>query len=66
MNMKPLEDAINKIGTQTKLAKLIGVRQSNISNWLYRDKKIPAEHVLAIEKVTGISRHVLRPDIYPK
>jgi DNA-binding transcriptional regulator YdaS (Cro superfamily) len=26
---------------------------------------VPAERVLDIEKITGISRHELRPDLYP-
>jgi DNA-binding transcriptional regulator YdaS (Cro superfamily) len=65
MNMKPLIEAIGVAGSQTALAKKIGVRQSHISNWIYRDKKVPAEMVLKIERATGISRHKLRPDIYP-
>lgn len=28
-------------------------------------KRLPAEHVLAVEAATGVSRHLLRPDIYP-
>lgn len=28
-------------------------------------KRVPAEHVLRIEAATGVSRHSLRPDIYP-
>jgi DNA-binding transcriptional regulator YdaS (Cro superfamily) len=31
-----------------------------VSQW----KKVPAERVLSVEHVTGISRHDLRPDIY--
>lgn len=29
-------------------------------------KRLPAEHVLAVEAMTGVSRHNLRPDIYPR
>jgi hypothetical protein len=32
---------------------------------MLRRKSLPAEHVLAVEAATGISRHELRPDIYP-
>jgi len=27
--------------------------------------RVPAERVLPIEKVSGVSRHELRPDLYP-
>lgn len=29
-------------------------------------KRVPAEYVLKIEAATGVSRHDLRPDIYPR
>lgn len=28
-------------------------------------RRIPVEHVLTIERVAGIPRHQLRPDVYP-
>lgn len=31
-----------------------------ISQWKY----VPVERVLAVEEVSGVSRHLLRPDIY--
>lgn len=62
-----LQDAIQKAGGQEKLAKLLGLRsQGSISNWLHRNKRVPTEHVLGIEAATGVSRHDLRPDIYPR
>lgn len=69
--LTPLERAVEKAGGQTalasKISKLTGtaIKQSHVWNWINRDKKLPAEYVLAIEKVTGVSRHELRPDIYP-
>jgi DNA-binding transcriptional regulator YdaS (Cro superfamily) len=32
-----------------------------ISQW----KQVPAERVLDVERITGVPRHELRPDIYP-
>lgn len=46
----------------TALAREIGISQPAVSQW----KVCPAERVLAVESATGVSRHVLRPDIYPK
>lgn len=52
-------------GVQSKLAAAIGTSQQNISNWLNGGKSLPAEFVLPTERATGISRHELRPDLYP-
>lgn len=49
------------VGGLAKLAALLGVRHQSFYSW----KRIPAERVLDIERVTGISRHELRPDLYP-
>jgi DNA-binding transcriptional regulator YdaS (Cro superfamily) len=64
--MKAIDKAIQAAGGQSALARLIGVRQSHIWNWANRDRQgVPPNHVLSIEKVTGVSRHELRPDIFP-
>jgi DNA-binding transcriptional regulator YdaS (Cro superfamily) len=65
VSVKPIELAIKTAGGQTALANALGVSQSRVWNWLNRDPKIPAEMVLRMEAATGISRHKLRPDIYP-
>lgn len=62
----PLHRAVAAAGSQTELARRINVTQAHIWNWLNRDGKVPAEHVLPIERATGVSRHELRPDLYPK
>ncbi|MBG6118790.1 DNA-binding transcriptional regulator YdaS (Cro superfamily) [Sphingobium sp. JAI105] len=33
--------------------------------WVQSSKRLPAEYVLGLEAATGVSRHHLRPDIYP-
>jgi Putative antitoxin of bacterial toxin-antitoxin system, YdaS/YdaT len=48
-------------GTRKKLAVILGVTPGAISQW----KRVPAERVLDVERATGVSRHTLRPDIYP-
>lgn len=65
MSTLGLENAISKAGGQVALAALLGIRQSHISNWKNRGKRVPAEWVLKIERATGVSRHELRPDLYP-
>lgn len=61
-----LRDAIEAIGSQSAMAALLGITQGAISRWLARGNALPAEHVLKVEAATGISRHDLRPDLYPR
>nr|WP_286916109.1 YdaS family helix-turn-helix protein [Pseudomonas sp. UBA6276] len=63
MASTPLERAILSAGSAKALAKLRGVTPMAVSYWKIRG--VPARHVLPIEKATGISRHELRPDLYP-
>ena len=57
-----LEKAIKAAGSSVKLAAMLGVKYQSIQYW---KRRIPAERVLEIERVTGVSRHELRPDLYP-
>lgn len=61
-----LQRAVSIIGSQPKTATLLGVSQAAVSKWVRLGKLLPAGHVLAVEAATGISRHDLRPDIYPR
>ena len=66
MCTEALKRAVKIAGGQKALAsKLAGVSQQKISYWLNTAKKVQAEYVLAIEEITGVSRHELRPDLYP-
>ena len=60
-----IKQAIQKIGRQNKLAKAVGVTPQALQHWI-KSKKVPAKRVLAVEKLTGVSRTDLNPDIYPK
>ncbi len=52
--------AIEGAGSIGKLARGLGISQPAVSAWT----RIPADRVVAIEAFTGISRHLLRPDLY--
>ena len=60
-----LARAVREAGSQSAFGRLIDKRQSVINGWLREERPLPAEFVLTIEAATGISRHELRPDIYP-
>lgn len=53
------------VGSQAALARVCGKQQPAISKRLRAGKPAEPDEVLAIEAATGISRHDLRPDIYP-
>lgn len=65
---RPLQKAIDAVGTQAALAKALGVKPQHVWNWLNRDRRVPAEQVLPIESATDgrVTRHELRPDLYPR
>lgn len=60
-----LDTALRNVGTQAKIAELIGVGQPLISNY-FHGARIKAEHAIEMEKQLGISREVLRPDLFFK
>ncbi|WP_443026933.1 YdaS family helix-turn-helix protein [Sphingomonas sp. LB2R24] len=57
--------AISLAGSQGRLAEICGCTPPNIWQLVRRGSALPGRFVLAVEKGTGLSRHVLRPDLYP-
>lgn len=58
-----LKTAITAAGGMRKLARLLGLSHASVQEWS-RVRKIPADRLLKIERVTGVPREVLRPDLY--
>jgi DNA-binding transcriptional regulator YdaS (Cro superfamily) len=63
--LKPsLKDLLKDRGLRlADLSRLAGVDKGTATRW--DQGRIPAERVLDIEQMTGISRSDLRPDLYP-
>lgn len=61
-----VEQAVAVAGSQSALARSIGTSQATVWKWLNKGLPVTAQLVLKIEAATGISRHDLRPDIYPR
>jgi TorA maturation chaperone TorD/DNA-binding transcriptional regulator YdaS (Cro superfamily) len=55
-----LERAIDAAGGAAELARKIGIAQPSVSKW----NRVPAQRVIAVESATGVSRKVLRPDLF--
>ena len=55
-----LELAISVAGSMTALADHLGITPQAVARW----RNVPAARCLEVERLTGISRHQLRPDIY--
>ncbi len=50
--------------TAEEVARLIGVTPPMWSRWETGRRQVPAERTLEIERMTGVSRHELRPDVF--
>lgn len=48
-------------GRSLELANGLGISPSAVSMW----DQVPSGRVLEVERLTGVSRHDLRPDLYP-
>jgi DNA-binding transcriptional regulator YdaS (Cro superfamily) len=57
--------AVMQAGGATQLSRKIGITSQAVGKWA-KHRGVPPSHVLAVEKLSGIDRHVLRPDVYGK
>ena len=64
---KFIRRAVEIVGSQQRLAEACGVRQQHVWDWMHRDKRLPAERAIQIERATAgrVTLHQLRPDLYP-
>ncbi len=62
MREQGLAEAIRMAGGVAALARALGISQPSVSSW----RRVPSERVLEIERICGVNRHFLRPDLYPE
>jgi len=55
-----LKQAIDAAGSVASLASKLSLTLQAVAQW----DTVPAKRCLDVERLTGVSRHVLRPDIY--
>lgn len=61
MSDTPLHRAIKEAGGLTRLATSLGITKQAVAQW----DEVPPLRVLGVERASGVSRHELRPDLYP-
>jgi DNA-binding transcriptional regulator YdaS (Cro superfamily) len=52
--------AVGAVGSRYRLAKELGITPAAVERWT----EIPIRRVLDVERITGIDRTQLRPDLY--
>jgi DNA-binding transcriptional regulator YdaS (Cro superfamily) len=57
-----LQRAIDAVGGAAELARRIGVKRQAVSAW----RRCPADKAKAVQTITGVSRHDLRPDLWER
>ena len=58
-----LHEAKRRAGGGAALGRILNLSRQAINQW---PDRVPVENVLTIERETGVSRHDMRPDIYPE
>lgn len=59
------ELAVSRASGQSAFARIVGCTPGNISQLIKKRAVLPGRFVLAAERELGVSRHLLRPDLYP-
>jgi DNA-binding transcriptional regulator YdaS (Cro superfamily) len=60
MSKSALERIGETRGLKAEISRALGITTAAVTLW----KRIPAEHCPIVEKITGIPRIQLRPDVY--
>ena len=55
--------ACASVGGEAALARAIGRPEETVSEWVNGQSLVDPELVVEIERITGVSRHELRPDL---
>jgi DNA-binding transcriptional regulator YdaS (Cro superfamily) len=58
-----LKEAIRAAGGGAAVARQLGLKSRQA---IYQWTRVPAEHCATVERMSGIPRHILRPDLWSK
>jgi DNA-binding transcriptional regulator YdaS (Cro superfamily) len=58
---------IDWAGGRSRLARALGLHRQTVCTWAQmRRPRVSAPHVLELERLSGVPRYELRPDLYPR
>lgn len=58
---KILAEAVAKAGGFHAVGRALGISPQAVAQW----RRLPAKRVIPLERISGVDRHKLRPDLYP-
>lgn len=64
MDTSPIRQAVIAAGGQGKLAALLGIATPMVWQWVNARRPVPAKYAIPIETATGISRHLIAPQVF--
>lgn len=53
-------EIIRRAGGPLKVAKAVGRHHATVIGW----HRVPAEHVRTVSRMSGLSPHIIRPDVF--
>ena len=59
-NEHPLKYLFDLAGSASELARRLNISPAAVLQW----ERVPPNRVLGVEAITGVSRHLMRPDIF--
>jgi DNA-binding transcriptional regulator YdaS (Cro superfamily) len=59
-----IEKAVQAVGSQSALARAVNVTPQAVQQWVEAGR-VSHKKVIEVERVSGVPRQELRPDIYP-
>ena len=61
--IQAIAHACSSVGGLATLARAIGRPEETVSDWVNGNTLVDPDLVVEIERITGVSRHELRPDL---
>lgn len=56
----PLQKVFANLGSASELARQLGISPAAVLQW----EEVPLRRVIEVERISGVSRHELRPDFF--
>jgi DNA-binding transcriptional regulator YdaS (Cro superfamily) len=57
--------AVTQAGGEKKVGDACGVTFQAVQHWIYK-ARVPAKHIITLERMSKVTRHEIDDDIYPE